>query len=76
MAELNGVPVHADELQTLALTNFGHFTTMRVEAGRVRGSPCTWHDWSATAGRSSTPTSTPSGYGRTRGGPRPPTRSP
>ncbi|MEV0531859.1 aminotransferase class IV [Kitasatospora sp. NPDC050463] len=37
MAELNGVPVRVDELQTLALTNFGHFTTMRVEAGRVRG---------------------------------------
>ncbi|WP_406194826.1 aminotransferase class IV [Kitasatospora sp. NBC_01560] len=37
MAELNGVPVRTEELQALALTNFGHFTTMRVEAGRVRG---------------------------------------
>ncbi|GAA0655161.1 aminotransferase class IV family protein [Kitasatospora atroaurantiaca] len=37
MAELNGRPVRSAELQTLALTNYGHFTTMRVEAGRVRG---------------------------------------
>lgn len=37
MAELNGRPVSTDELQALALTNYGHFTTMRVEAGRVRG---------------------------------------
>lgn len=37
MAELNGVPVGLDELQTLALTNYGHFTSMRVEDGRVRG---------------------------------------
>lgn len=37
MAELNGRPVGADELQALALTNYGHFTSMRVEDGRVRG---------------------------------------
>ncbi|MFC9326109.1 aminotransferase class IV family protein [Kitasatospora sp. NPDC057015] len=37
MAELNGGPVGADELRALALTNYGHFTTMRVEGGRVRG---------------------------------------
>ncbi|OAR26789.1 aminotransferase [Streptomyces sp. ERV7] len=37
MAELNGVPVEPAQLQNLALTNYGHFTSMRVEAGRVRG---------------------------------------
>ncbi|GHH81810.1 hypothetical protein GCM10018781_65250 [Kitasatospora indigofera] len=37
MAELNGRPVGADELQALALTNYGHFTSMRVEEGRARG---------------------------------------
>lgn len=37
MAELNGVPVGLDELQALALTNYGHFTSMRVEDQRVRG---------------------------------------
>lgn len=37
MAELNGRPVSASELQTLALTNYGHFTSMRVDDGRVRG---------------------------------------
>src|SRR5437588_8259554 len=37
MAELDGAPVSADELQALALTNYGHFTTLRVEDGRVRG---------------------------------------
>src|SRR4051794_30508228 len=37
MAELNGVPVEADELKALALTNYGHFTSMRVDDGRVRG---------------------------------------
>lgn len=37
MAELDGRPVTMDELQTLALTNYGHFTTLRVEDGRVRG---------------------------------------
>ncbi len=37
MAELNGTPIGLDQLQTLALTNYGHFTSMRVEDGRVRG---------------------------------------
>ena len=36
--ELDGQPVTAAELIPLALTNFGHFTSMRVEAdGTVRG---------------------------------------
>ncbi|RYJ30543.1 aminodeoxychorismate lyase [Streptomyces sp. L-9-10] len=37
MAELNGEPVEPDQLQNLALTNYGHFTSMRVDDGRVRG---------------------------------------
>ncbi|MFD8414203.1 aminotransferase class IV family protein [Streptomyces sp. NPDC059650] len=37
MGELNGVPVGVRELQALALVNYGHFTTMRVEDGRVKG---------------------------------------
>jgi len=37
MAELNGRPVGVEQLQTLALTNFGHFTTFRVDDGCVRG---------------------------------------
>ncbi|MFD7642604.1 aminotransferase class IV [Kitasatospora sp. NPDC059795] len=37
MTELDGRPVTAEELQALALTNYGHFTTMLVEDGRVRG---------------------------------------
>ncbi|MER5864828.1 aminotransferase class IV family protein [Kitasatospora sp. NPDC002040] len=37
MAELNGRPVTPAELQALALTNYGHFTTMLVRDGRVRG---------------------------------------
>ncbi|WP_441246755.1 aminotransferase class IV [Kitasatospora sp. McL0602] len=37
MAYLDGRAVTPAELQTLALTNYGHFTTMRVEAGRARG---------------------------------------
>ncbi|MFE9427923.1 aminotransferase class IV family protein [Kitasatospora sp. NPDC006697] len=37
MAELNGSPIGLADLQALALTNFGHFTSMRVEDGRVRG---------------------------------------
>ncbi len=37
MEELNGRPVAPEELRSLALTNYGHFTTMRVESGRVRG---------------------------------------
>lgn len=38
MVTLNGNPVSADDLLPLALTNLGHFTSMRVDAdGRVRG---------------------------------------
>jgi branched-subunit amino acid aminotransferase/4-amino-4-deoxychorismate lyase len=37
MAELNGRPVTVEELQTLALTNYGSFTSLRVEDGHVRG---------------------------------------
>ncbi|MDQ4092072.1 MAG: aminotransferase class IV family protein [Actinomycetota bacterium] len=37
MAELNGVPANLDQLQVLALTNYGHFTSMRVDNQRVRG---------------------------------------
>lgn len=37
MAELNGEPVGTQALQALALTNYGHFTSMRVVDGRVRG---------------------------------------
>jgi branched-subunit amino acid aminotransferase/4-amino-4-deoxychorismate lyase len=37
MAELNGRPVTPAELQTLALTNYGSFTSLRVDDGRVRG---------------------------------------
>ncbi|MFY1694178.1 aminotransferase class IV family protein [Solwaraspora sp. WMMA2101] len=34
---LNGKPVDLDHLKILGLTNYGHFTSMRVDAGRVRG---------------------------------------
>ncbi|MES9539210.1 MULTISPECIES: aminotransferase class IV family protein [unclassified Actinomadura] len=37
MAELNGIPVSPNELQALALVNYGHFTSMRVEGQHVRG---------------------------------------
>ncbi|MEU3351822.1 aminotransferase class IV family protein [Streptomyces sp. NPDC037389] len=37
MAELNGNPATLDDVQALALTNYGHFTTMRMEDGTVRG---------------------------------------
>ncbi|WP_063735306.1 aminotransferase class IV family protein [Streptomyces sp. RTd22] len=37
MAELNGRPADPDALLTLALTNYGHFTSMRVDDQRVRG---------------------------------------
>nr|BBD17755.1 aminotranferase [Streptomyces sp.] len=35
--ELDGQPVDPQALGALALTDYGHFTTMRVEEGRVRG---------------------------------------
>lgn len=37
MAELNGKPVTLDDLQSLALTNYGHFTSMRMKDGTIRG---------------------------------------
>ncbi|MDX3024926.1 aminotransferase class IV family protein [Streptomyces acidiscabies] len=38
MATLDGIPVQADDLLTLASTNIGHFTSMRVSGdGTVRG---------------------------------------
>lgn len=37
MTQLNGAPATLDELQALALTNYGHFTSMRVDEGAVRG---------------------------------------
>lgn len=35
--ELNGHPADPEALRALALTNYGHFTSMRVDDGRVRG---------------------------------------
>ncbi|MGH3752589.1 MAG: aminotransferase class IV family protein [Pseudonocardiaceae bacterium] len=37
MAELNGVPADLDQVKALAVTNHGHFTSMRVDDQRVRG---------------------------------------
>ncbi|MCK1796819.1 aminotransferase class IV [Streptomyces sp. XM4193] len=37
MAELNGEPVSSAALTALALTNYGHFTTLRITDGRVKG---------------------------------------
>ncbi|RKN45832.1 aminotransferase class IV [Streptomyces hoynatensis] len=37
MAQLDGAPARAEDLQALALTNYGHFTSLRVDEGRVRG---------------------------------------
>jgi branched-subunit amino acid aminotransferase/4-amino-4-deoxychorismate lyase len=37
MMELDGRPVTTDELAGLGLYNYGHFTSMRVDYGRVRG---------------------------------------
>ncbi len=37
MAELDGKPVSPEQLQALALVNLGHFTSMRVDDGAVRG---------------------------------------
>lgn len=37
MVTVNGAPAPYPYLQSLALTNYGHFTTMRVENGGVRG---------------------------------------
>src|SRR5215208_4287170 len=35
--ELDGRRVEVDDIATLALYNYGHFTSMRVEDGGVRG---------------------------------------
>ncbi|MEU2614619.1 aminotransferase class IV [Micromonospora sp. NPDC007271] len=37
MLELDGRPATADDLAALALVNYGHFTTVRLERGGVRG---------------------------------------
>jgi branched-subunit amino acid aminotransferase/4-amino-4-deoxychorismate lyase len=37
MAELDGVQVTSAALQSLALVNYGHFTSMRVDNQRIRG---------------------------------------
>lgn len=37
MTELNGEPATAVDLQALALTNYGHYTAIRVDDGAVRG---------------------------------------
>ncbi|WP_414166455.1 aminotransferase class IV [Streptoverticillium reticulum] len=37
MVTVNGAPAPSAYLQSLALANYGHFTTMRVENGGVRG---------------------------------------
>lgn len=34
---LNGAPATLDQIKALALTNYGHFTSMLVENGQVRG---------------------------------------
>lgn len=36
-SELNGAPATADDLRTMALQNYGHFTSMQVSDGAVRG---------------------------------------
>ncbi|MEU3272176.1 aminotransferase class IV [Saccharomonospora sp. NPDC006951] len=35
--ELNGAPVTVEQMSALALANYGHFTSMLVHEGRVRG---------------------------------------
>ncbi|MEU0885549.1 aminotransferase class IV family protein [Lentzea sp. NPDC005914] len=35
--DLNGTPATIDQMKVLALTNYGHFTSMLVESGAVRG---------------------------------------
>jgi branched-subunit amino acid aminotransferase/4-amino-4-deoxychorismate lyase len=37
VTELNGVPASPEHLRALALVNYGHYTTMRVDDLRVRG---------------------------------------
>ena len=35
--DLNGVPATLDQMKALALTNYGHFTSMQVRDGAVAG---------------------------------------
>ncbi len=35
--ELNGVPAQVEDLRHLVQTNYGHFTSMQVQAGGIRG---------------------------------------
>lgn len=35
--ELNGAPAHTEDLRALVQTNYGHFTSMQVRGGCVRG---------------------------------------
>ncbi|MGH8964826.1 MAG: aminotransferase class IV family protein [Actinomycetes bacterium] len=37
MAQLNGVPAGLGQIKALALTNYGHYTSTRVDQQRVRG---------------------------------------
>jgi branched-subunit amino acid aminotransferase/4-amino-4-deoxychorismate lyase len=37
VAQLNGAPANLDQITALALINYGHYTTMRVQEMRVRG---------------------------------------
>ena len=37
MALLDGSPISADDLKSLALVNYGHFTSMRVDDQHIRG---------------------------------------
>ncbi|KIZ16209.1 aminotransferase class IV family protein [Streptomyces natalensis] len=37
MDHLNGAPLSLTDLKALALTNFGHFTSLRVDEGRAKG---------------------------------------
>jgi len=39
VAELNGIPAAIDHVKVLALDNYGHFTSMRVDNHRVRSLP-------------------------------------
>ena len=37
MAQLDGEPADPQDLTALAMVNYGHFTSLRIEGGRVRG---------------------------------------
>ncbi|HEV2780576.1 MAG TPA: hypothetical protein VGX25_14390 [Actinophytocola sp.] len=36
-AEIDGTPATVDQLHRMAVTNYGHFTSMQVRGGAVRG---------------------------------------